>query len=121
MNIESTTENVFGQVDLDITKDAYGEYGSVGSIDEVTAKIRGDSDSGVYRSSDVKAGTMDLDMSTEAESISETPVETGQLKLTSQGDADVDYNYQQPGLVADTDAFVDPVQKSTSVRDDAPS
>ena len=122
MNIESTTENAFGEVDLDALKEVSGmmQGDSIASIDEVTAKIESDSDSGVYRSSDVKAGTMDLDMSTEAESISETPVETGQLKIKSQGDADVDYNYQQPGLVADTDAAVDPVQKSTSVRDDAP-
>ena len=116
MNIESTTENAFGEVDLDTLNEASGmmQGDSIASIDEVTAKILSDSDSKVYGGSDVKEGKMDLDMRTEAESISVAgPVDPGQLKITSEGDADVDYNTDQPGLVADTDAFVDPVQNST--------
>ena len=117
MNIESTTENAFGEVDLDTLNEASGmmQGDSIASIDEVTAKILADSDSEVYQGGDVKAGKVDSDMRTEAESTSVAgPVETGQLKIESAGDADVEYNFRgEPGLVADTDAFVDPVQNST--------
>ena len=110
MFIESTTEKVFGQVGLATLNEASGmmQGESVASIDAVTAKILSDSDSEVYQGGDVKAGKVDSDMRTEAESTSVAgPGEPGKLKITGVGDADIDYNTVKPGLVADTDAFVD--------------
>ena len=111
MFIESTTEKVFGQVGLATLNEASGMMQG----DEVTTEIQSDSDSEIYQGGDVKAGEVDLDMKIDAESTSVAgPVETGQLKIESAGDADVEYNFRgEPGLVADTDAFVDPVQNST--------
>ena len=89
MNIASTTEYVLGGVDLDTEQEVSGmmQGDSVASIDAVTAKIASDSDSEVYQGGDVILGEVDLDMKIEAESISETPVETeaGQAATSTGG------------------------------------